>query len=192
MPNVMPSPLIFIGGGARSGKSRAAIAYAKAVDTPRVFIATAEARDSEMRARIAHHKAERRADFETIEAPRALCAAIVNAIEAKVIVIDCLTLWLSNLVLDGLADDEIETAANVWLDAAQAHPGTVIVVANEVGQGIVPDNALSRRFRDLAGKLNQRVAARADHVEVSFFGLSVVLKSPTHEPPHGAKRGILS
>lgn len=178
MSQPTPSSLMFIGGGARSGKSRAAMSHATSLDGPRVFIATAEAKDDEMRVRIERHKAERRAEFETIEVPRGLSAALERSAHASVVVIDCLTLWLSNLLLDGLTNAQIESAADVWLNAAERHPGTVIVVANEVGQGIVPDNALSRRFRDLAGQLNQRVAARADYVEVRFFGLSVVLKSP--------------
>lgn len=187
MPSVTPSQLMFIGGGARSGKSRAAIAQATTIDAPRVFIATAEAKDDEMHERIQRHKDERRADFEVIEAPRSLCSALHRSSHAQVVVVDCLTLWLSNLVLDGATDDEIEIATDAWLDAATQHSGTVIVVANEVGQGIVPGNALSRRFRDLAGRLNQRVAARANHVEARFFGLPVLLKSTASGVPPGVQ-----
>src|SRR5699024_12403129 len=142
----------------------------------RVFIATAEARDEEMRARIRAHQEERQAGFETLEAPRDLAHAVQQNHHAHVLLIDCLTLWLSNLLLDDLSDQAIDDATTAWLDAVADHPGNVIVVANEVGQGIVPDNALSRRFRDLAGRLNQRVAQCADLVEIRFFGLGVKLK----------------
>lgn len=173
--------LVFIGGGARSGKSSAAVARALAFDAPRLFIATAEARDEEMRARIEAHQQERSTEFETIEAPRDLAHAIKQSHHARVVLVDCLTLWLSNLLLDGRSDQEIDDATTDWLRAADEHPGTIVVVANEVGQGIVPDNALSRRFRDLAGRLNQRVAQHADHVEIRFFGLGMTLKN--NAPP---------
>lgn len=176
--------LVFIGGGARSGKSRAALTRALSHPAPRIFIATAEARDAEMRARIDAHRRERDSAFETIEAPRDLAGALRAHRDARVVIIDCLTLWLSNLLFDGRSDAEIEEATMQWIRAAQEHPHPVIVVANEVGQGIVPGDALSRRFRDLAGRLNQQVAAHADHVEVRFFGLSIPLKTHGVESEH--------
>lgn len=178
------SELIFIGGGARSGKSRAAVERALTHPEPRVFIATAEARDDEMRARIEAHKQERDDAFDTHEAPHDLCAAIRAHPDARVLIIDCLTLWLSNLMFQDASDAEIEEATARWIRTAQEHKHTVIVVANEVGQGIVPGDALSRRFRDLAGRLNQQVAAAADRVEVRFFGLSLTLKADGKEVGH--------
>jgi len=177
-PHPVRPELRFIGGGARSGKSNAAVQQALAFDTPRVFIATAQALDDEMRTRIALHQQEREEGFDTLEAPHDLAEALRQSQHAKVVIIDCLTLWLSNLLFAGHSDTDIDKATNAWLQEAENHPGTVIVVANEVGLGIVPGDALSRRFRDLAGRLNQRVAARADHVEVRFFGLSMTLKTP--------------
>lgn len=174
--------LIFIGGGARSGKSAAAVARALAYPTPRGFIATAQAHDDEMRERIALHRAERAANFFTIEEPRALAEAIERCDNAAVVLIDCLTLWLSNLILDHASDEQIACATQQWLRAVAIHSGTVIVVANEVGQGIVPMDPLTRRFRDEAGRLNQRVAAAAQEVEVRFFGLGVTLKNEAISP----------
>lgn len=170
--------LIFIGGGARSGKSSAAVHAALEYPSPRVFIATAQAHDEEMHARIDAHQRERRDRFETIEAPIDLVRALQQSHHASVILIDCLTLWLSNLMFADQSDEEIACATGAWLKAAREHPGTVIVVANEVGQGIVPADPLSRRFRDLAGRLNQHVAQHADRVEVRFFGLGITLKAP--------------
>lgn len=175
--------LIFIGGGARSGKSSWAVRRALDCPAPRVFLATAQAYDDEMRARIALHQDERRDDFITVEAPLALAEAIASCPSGAVILIDCLTLWLSNMMLDETRISTLPDATTAWLDAAKAHHGTVIVVANEVGQGIVPMNALARAFRDEAGRLNQRVAERADEVYVSFFGLSLALKSSSDPTP---------
>lgn len=169
--------LIFIGGGARSGKSAAAVQRAKQLPEPRLFLATAAPSDDEMRARIAMHQAERGLDFDTVAVPLELAAALNENPQASVVLIDCLTLWLSNLLFDERTDDEIRQATEKWLAAARQHPGTVVVVANEVGQGLVPMDALSRRFRDEAGRLNQRVAAEADEVELRYFGLGLTLKS---------------
>lgn len=169
--------LIFIGGGARSGKSSWAVRRALEHPPPRRFLATAHAFDDEMRARIALHKDERRDDFITVDAPYSLSDAITACPPGSVILIDCLTLWLSNMMLDETQSRDIAAETATWLDAAKGHAGTVIVVANEVGQGIVPMNALSRAFRDEAGRLNQRVAQAADEVYVSFFGLVLALKT---------------
>lgn len=176
--------LIFIAGGARSGKSRAAVERALSYNGPRIFIATAEARDEEMRARIEAHRNERMDSFLTVEAPYDLTTPLRSWGHAHILVIDCLTLWLSNRMLHGDTDAVIDEATTQWLAAIHAHPHTVIVVANEVGQGIVPADELSRRFRDLAGRLNQRVAAKADRVEVRFFGLSLTLKADGKEVDH--------
>jgi len=163
--------VILIGGGARSGKSRFALEKARAIEGTRAFVATAEASDDEMAARIHHHRAERGGEFTTIEEPIEL-PRIVSEANFDVLVIDCLTLWLSNLMFAG-KNCEIE-ALEI---AAQSSPGTVIFVTNEVGSGIVPtDNALSREFRDQAGLLNQRIAAIAGEVYFMVFGQPLRLK----------------
>ncbi|MFN3260913.1 MAG: bifunctional adenosylcobinamide kinase/adenosylcobinamide-phosphate guanylyltransferase [Pikeienuella sp.] len=156
-------------GGARSGKSARALALAA---PPRAFIATAEAGDGEMAQRIARHKAERGEDWALIEAPLDLPAALAEA-GGRTALVDCLTLWLSNLMAAG-REPEAETARLIAaLRAAQA---PVILVSNEIGLGLVPMEPLSRRFRDEQGRLNQRIAAAADRVEFVAAGLPIRLK----------------
>jgi adenosylcobinamide kinase / adenosylcobinamide-phosphate guanylyltransferase len=163
--------VILIGGGARSGKSRYALEKAWAIEGSRAFVATAEASDEEMAARIRHHREERGEDFATIEEPIELGRVIAEA-SFDVLVIDCLTLWLSNLIFAN-RDCEMEKLER----AARTATGTVIFVTNEVGSGIVPtDHALSRDFRDRAGILNQRIAAIAQEVYFMVFGLPMRLK----------------
>ena len=165
---------LFVLGGARSGKSRYAQSRAEAMPGEPVFIATAEAFDDEMRERIARHRADRDTRWHTVEAPRALPAAIDALNDAKaVVLVDCLTLWVSNLLL---ADADIPAAGRELCDAIARFEGVLILVANEVGLGIVPDNALARQFRDAAGLLNQSVAAAADEVVLLTAGLPLILK----------------
>ena len=170
----MSGSSLFVLGGARSGKSRYAQARAEAAGGSPVFLATAEAFDDEMRERIARHQADRAARWRTVEAPRDLPAAIdaLNAGDA-VVLVDCLTLWVSNLLL---ADADIARAGRELCDAIARFEGTLILVANEVGLGIVPDNALARAFRDAAGQLNQSVAATAHEVALITAGLPLTLK----------------
>ena len=163
--------LTLIGGGSRSGKSAKALELALECDGPRLFVATAEARDAEMRARIARHRADRGPAFETIEEP--IDVAPIFARPAVAIVVDCLTLWLSNVLLAGC---DVDREATRLLDAAVASQADIFVVTNEVGCGIVPDNALARDFRDAQGRLNQQAAARAGAVYLMAFGLAVKLK----------------
>lgn len=159
-------------GGARSGKSALAEGLVRGAGPSPVYVATAEAWDDEMRARIADHRAQREGQgWRTIEAPIDLPGALAAAGDAPVLV-DCLTLWLTNLML---GEHDIPAAAAALL-AALDRPGPTVLVANEVGLGIVPDNALARRFRDAAGRLNQQVAARADTVVFTAAGLPMVLK----------------
>jgi adenosylcobinamide kinase / adenosylcobinamide-phosphate guanylyltransferase len=158
--------VVLIGGGSRSGKSRFALERARREGSNLVFIATAEARDEEMRERIAHHQAERGSEFRTVEAPLDLAGAIRSS-EADAIVVDCLTLWLANTMQREFADLE---------DAAHSSRACVILVTNEVGCGIVPDNALARQFRDLAGMLNQRMAEAAGEVYWMVFGQPLRVK----------------
>ena len=163
--------IILIGGGARSGKSRYALQKALAINGRRVFVATAEPLDDEMTTRIAGHKEDRGAEFETLEEPLDLARVVAGVFDAMVV--DCLTLWLSNLMFAGRnCDLEIDAL----LAAAQAVRGTVLFVTNEVGSGIVPDNALAREFRDRAGTLNQRVAAIAQEVYFMAFGQPLRVK----------------
>jgi len=164
--------LTLILGGARSGKSRYAEGLIAALPPPWLYVATAEAHDHEMAARIRAHRARRGASWRTIEAPRDLVAAL-GSCEQMPVLVDCLTLWLSNVMLaDGDIDVEIENLERSL--AATAVP--VVLVANEVGSGIVPEFPLGRRFRDLQGMLNQRMAARADRVVLMVAGLPLALK----------------
>lgn len=168
-------PLVFICGGARSGKSGKALALALERAERPAFIATAEALDDEMRERIVRHREERDSRFETVEAPLDVAGA-VRALAAKyeAIVVDCLTLWLSNVMLgEGL---ELEAECEALIDALTAPSATMIVVSNEVGCGIVPENELARRFRDEAGRLNARVAAISNEVYWMVFGCALRVK----------------
>jgi adenosylcobinamide kinase/adenosylcobinamide-phosphate guanylyltransferase len=159
-------------GGARSGKSRYAESLVTALPPPWLYVATAEAGDSEMVARIAAHQARRGPRWTTIETPRNVAETLGTHADTPTLV-DCLTLWLSNVMLaDADVDAEIEQ-----LDEALARAAApIVLVANEVGFGIVPDSALGRRFRDLQGLLNQRIAARADRVVLVVAGLPLTLK----------------
>jgi adenosylcobinamide kinase / adenosylcobinamide-phosphate guanylyltransferase len=168
--------LTLVLGGARSGKSRYAESLIAALpplwQSPWTYVATAEPGDTEMAARIAAHRARRGPQWQTVEAPRDLAAALGSCQTAPVLV-DCLTLWLSNLLLAGADIDAAFDRLEQTLTSASA---PVVLVANEVGSGIVPGNALGRRFRDLQGVLNQRIAACADRVVLVVAGLPLVLK----------------
>jgi adenosylcobinamide kinase/adenosylcobinamide-phosphate guanylyltransferase len=159
-------------GGARSGKSRYAEGLIAALPPPWAYVATAEAGDEEMAARIAAHRARRGPSWRTVEAPRDLAAALAACASMPVLV-DCLTLWLSNLML---ADAGIDMEMERLEKSLAGTVAPVVLVANEVGSGIVPDHPLGRRFRDLQGILNQRIAARADRVVLMVAGLPLALK----------------
>jgi adenosylcobinamide kinase / adenosylcobinamide-phosphate guanylyltransferase len=164
--------LTFVIGGARSGKSRYAETLMAALPPPWTYVATAEAADSEMTARIGAHRARRGANWRTIEAPRDLQAALA-ACGAGPVLVDCLTLWLSNLML---AETDIERDIEKLEAVLSAAAAPVVIVANEVGLGIVPSFPLGRRFRDMQGILNQRIAARAERVVLMVAGLPLALK----------------
>lgn len=166
------SRIVLVTGGARSGKSAIAETRTLQFASTAVYIATAEAHDDEMAARIAAHQARRGSEWTTFAAPHHLPAALADT-EGAPRLVDCLTLWLTNRMLTG-ADLDVETAD--LLDALQDTRSPVVMVTNEVGWGIVPDNALARRFRDAAGVLNQRVAAVADEVWLAACGLPLALK----------------
>jgi adenosylcobinamide kinase / adenosylcobinamide-phosphate guanylyltransferase len=174
------SKLVLIGGGARSGKSAYAVQRALSIGPRRVFIATAEAFDDEMRARIRAHVAERGSQFSTVEAPRELERAL-ESIQAEpavvdVVVIDCLTLWLSNLILAEVPAPEIELRVDRLATACERANFPVLLVTNEVGFGLVPDTALGRLFRDLSGRAHQRLARSAGEVLLAALGCMLRIK----------------
>jgi adenosylcobinamide kinase/adenosylcobinamide-phosphate guanylyltransferase len=162
--------IVLVGGGARSGKSRHALTLARASGSRLAFIATATAGDDEMRARIAMHQEERGPEFTTFEEPIEAGKLLVSEGERfDAIILDCLTLWLSNVMFQaGEMPDLIGAAARC--------PSRVILVTNEVGCGIVPENALAREFRDRAGKLNQQAAEAAVEVYWMVFGVPLRVK----------------
>jgi adenosyl cobinamide kinase/adenosyl cobinamide phosphate guanylyltransferase len=166
------APLTLVLGGARSGKSRHGETLLAAEPGPLMYLATAEAWDEEMRLRIETHRARRDQRWTTIEAPHDLPGALALA-GSRPALVDCLTLWLTNLMLDA-RDPEAETARLETALAAREAP--TVLVANEVGLGIVPESRLGRAFRDAAGLLHQRLAARADRVLFMIAGLPMVVK----------------
>jgi adenosylcobinamide kinase/adenosylcobinamide-phosphate guanylyltransferase len=172
MLRILPG-LTLVLGGARSGKSRLAESLVTSSARPRHYIATAEAWDDEMRARIAQHQSDRGPDWVTWNAPRDVPAVMAQIPAGHAVLLDCATLWLTNHLLAG-ADIATETAALLAALAACASP--VVVVSNEVGWGIVPENALARAFRDHQGRLNQMIAAEAGLVVGVMAGLPFALK----------------
>jgi adenosylcobinamide kinase/adenosylcobinamide-phosphate guanylyltransferase len=174
--------LTLVLGGARSGKSRHAESLITALPPPWVYVATAQARDAEMAERIAVHRARRERSWQTVEVPHDLAGALAAVASGAPILVDCLTLWLSNRML---AQDAMGADMDAEIDCLEAaldnRVGPVVLVSNEVGFGIVPDNELARRFRDLQGRLNQRLAARAELVVLMVAGLPLVVKEPPRE-----------
>ena len=161
-------------GGARSGKSRYAEARIRGTPLAPVYIATAQPLDDEMADRIARHRRDRGDGWRTVEAPLDLPAAIAaESGTGAAVLVDCLTLWATNLIL---ADRDVDDAKESLVSAIRAHSGALVLVSNEVGLGIVPENALSRRFRDVAGRMNQAVAAVVDEVQFIAAGLPLKLK----------------
>jgi adenosylcobinamide kinase/adenosylcobinamide-phosphate guanylyltransferase len=172
----MTHNLILVGGGVRSGKSTFALARARSLGPRRAFIATAQAFDDEMRDRIARHRDERGTEFLTIEEPLALADAVTRLADIDVVVIDCLTLWLSNLLLAELPEPQILARVDDVVAALAHRRFHAIVVTNEVGMGVVPESALGRAFRDLAGMTHQRFARQADEIDVAILGTVLRLK----------------
>ena len=175
----LPAPrgsVTLVLGGARSGKSRFAEALALETGLAPVYVATASVHDEEMRARVADHRARRDTRWRTVEVLLDLVGALrTEAAPTRVVLVDCLTLWLTNVMLGG---NDVPAATEELALALGRMVGPVILVSNEVGFGIVPDNALARAFRDHQGRLNQRVAAVADRVTLVAAGLPLDLKSP--------------
>ncbi len=165
---------VFVLGGARSGKSAFALARAASLPGRKAYIATAQAFDDEMKVRIERHRLERPADWDTFEEPLDLSGLLVKIKDSHdVILIDCLTLWLSNLML---ADRDISAATESFISVMATVGGSLFAVSNEVGFGIVPGNEMARKFRDLAGTLNQRVAATADQVYLVAAGIPIKIR----------------
>lgn len=167
--------LTLVLGGARAGKSAFAEGLAKAWDR-RVYVATAVVTDGEMAERIAQHRARRGPDWRTVEEPLELSAVLQReSAPTTGVLVDCLTVWLGNLMHH---ERDVDAAGEALLDALAAAPGPVVLVANEVGLGIVPDNAMARAFRDHAGRLNQAVARVASRVFFVTAGIPMTLKGP--------------
>lgn len=165
--------LTFVLGGAASGKSAFAEQLAVLSGKNRIYVATSQVFDDEMQSKICQHIKQRGTEWDTIEAPFDLAPALKDLGPSHVCLIDCATMWLTNHLL---AEHDIAGAQTAFLDACAACPAQIIVVSNEVGQGIVPENALSRRFREAQGRLNIAIAAQADLVVQIIAGLPRVLK----------------
>ena len=166
-------PVVLITGGARSGKSRHAEARARAFPGRPIYIATAEARDEEMAERIAKHRARRGSEWIEREVPLELSQALIETGGDGARLVDCLTLWLSNLLH---AERDWSQAIAELAEILKRQQSPVVLVTNEVGLGIVPDNALARAYRDAAGHMNQMIAGVADEVEFIVAGLPLKLK----------------
>ncbi|MBW2616425.1 MAG: bifunctional adenosylcobinamide kinase/adenosylcobinamide-phosphate guanylyltransferase [Deltaproteobacteria bacterium] len=176
MPESSTKEFIFVMGGARSGKSSWALRYAEENYGSYLYLATAEVLDEEMAERVRLHRESRSAKWRLVEEP----LMIAEALETKcagvdAVLIDCLTVWLSNVLLK-MGDEQIATYEDSLFEAISRKKQSIIAVANEVGTGVVPEYALGRKFRDLAGSLNQRIAGMADKVIYMIAGLPMCLK----------------
>ena len=179
-PDQLTGESVFVLGGARSGKTGYGLSLCETLHAEQglkpVYVASAQAFDAEMTDRIEHHKTERGPHWRTVEAPYALAETIrAESTPETCLLVDCLTLWLTNLMLAELPRD-LGAASTELVAALREAEGPVVVVSNEVGLGIVPENALARRFRDEAGRLNQTVAAACDRVVFVAAGIPMVLK----------------
>lgn len=166
--------LTLIGGGARSGKSSYALSLGNsAIDSGKraLFLATAEAVDDEMEQRIAKHKVERRSEYDLIEEPRELAKVLNQARDYDIVIVDCLTLWLSNLMLENIKPDFDDV-----IDAGRSINSSIVFVTNETGEGIVPMHPVSRKYRDLSGQMNVAFAKNCDQVVSMKFGIPMVIK----------------
>lgn len=185
------SHLTLVLGGGRSGKSRYAEALARQASpeaASRVYLATAEAFDEEMRLRIATHRRNRGDEFVTVEEPLDLAGALRNLPQgARVVLVDCVTVWLGNLLHHVTDPEERAAALADLLEALEDPPCPVVLVSNETGLGIIPGDPVSRAFRDLAGRLNQDLAARAERVVLMVAGIPVRVKGDLPSPESGAR-----
>ncbi len=169
----MRAQITLVLGGAASGKSALAEKLVTEAGRPRIYVATAQAFDREMDAKIAAHRVQRGPDWQTVEAPHDLPEVLQNAPAEHVILVDCATMWLSNRLL---AEADVPAECETLLAALSHCASPVVIVSNEVGQGIVPDTSLARRFRELQGGLNRQIAERADRVIAVMAGLPFALK----------------
>lgn len=168
----------FITGGRRSGKSSYALDLAESMGEKRLYIATAEALDDEMKDRIARHREERGDSWDTAEEPIDIVNILAHSKKYNVILIDCLTLWLCNIMHDGKPDDEtIMKHIQTLAESLTSSDTKIIAVTNELGLGVIPGDPLSRRFTDLAGIMNQRIAAAADRVVITISGIPLTIKA---------------
>lgn len=170
-------PLLFLVGGARSGKSRLARLLAQRTGGPVTFIATGEARDREMEERIGRHRDERPAGWRTLEAPLDLQGALASVDAGDCVIVDCLTLWVANLLEAGVGVEEVLAASQTCARQAAGRGPTTIVVSNEVGLGIVPANALARAYRDALGSTNAAFAEAADRSLLVVAGRALELQA---------------
>jgi adenosylcobinamide kinase/adenosylcobinamide-phosphate guanylyltransferase len=169
--------IILVTGGCRSGKSRFALDYANKHFRSKIFLATAPALDDEMKERIKAHREARGPDWITIEEPIEIAEAVASVkTECDVVLIDCMTLWTSNLLMAGETESTILSRTDAFIKQIQKVPQSLIAVTNEVGSGIVPENKIARRFRDIMGTVNQRLAAGSDVVVWTVAGLSQIFK----------------
>jgi len=165
--------LTLIIGGAASGKSDFAEGLVTACGKSKIYLATAQAHDGEMAAKISRHQVSRGTGWRTVEAPLNLSPALASATTNDVVLLDCATLWLTNHMM---AETDLHTAQDALLQALATCHAAVVIVSNEVGAGIVPENALARKFREAQGRLNQRLAAQSDLAVMVVAGLPMVLK----------------
>lgn len=184
------TPITLVIGGCRSGKSRYALDAADAIGgDQKIFLATSVPRDAEMEKRVQTHQAERGPDWTTVEEPTEIHRVIeTRSAGANVILVDCLTLWTTNLLMAGFVEAGIRDQVSMLTAALAGSQCPVFLVTNEVGYGIVPENSMARQFRDLAGMVNQRVADAADRVVLTVAGIDVQIKPKTGQakPGHGA------
>lgn len=174
--------ITFLVGGARSGKSSLAVELGRRHHGPVVFVATCPPLDDDLTARIARHR-ERRPDWPTIEEPVELASAVENADRDALVIVDCLTVWVSNRMLGGDDEPQVTEAAGAFVGALLERNGPAVVVSNEVGSGVHPEGELGRRYRDLLGRVNQIVAFAADSTLLVVAGRVLRLEDPWQELP---------
>jgi adenosylcobinamide kinase/adenosylcobinamide-phosphate guanylyltransferase len=173
----MGKKVIFITGGCRSGKSRYALDYANRHFSKKLYLATCEVLDQEMAQRVENHKKMRGPEWQTVEEPLEVVEKVRRyGDEAEVVLLDCITLWLSNLLLKWDDDSKVTGEVDRLIETLKKSQASFLIVSNEVGMGIVPADPLSRRFRDLSGTVNQRIAEVADTVILMVSGLPIFLK----------------
>ncbi|MDY6935921.1 MAG: bifunctional adenosylcobinamide kinase/adenosylcobinamide-phosphate guanylyltransferase [Spirochaetota bacterium] len=173
--------LIFITGGARSGKSSFALEIAKSIERDKLFLATCIPQDEEMKRRVRLHKQERPSSWRTIEANKGLASVLRKEVESDIVIIlDCLTLFVSAMLVEGKEEEKIKSEVREIVRIIKKGKSTVIIVTNEVGLGLVPDNKLSRDFRDIAGFCNQIVASGSDEAYFMISAIPLQIKGGTN------------